>query len=268
MQPGKSTPAVVQTFNVKIVITQFRHPSMNVRADSDEGASHDFRRVGRAAAWSAQTKDTSAIVGSFTKAQKMSPATEIEPHTMSKVPIFHTACELRKDAATTAKGTSPSMQRHPRSEAHVFLNFHAEGEHALKTPERPRHSVRRRLSAQGVADVNPSPEPRQHNGEIDKTRVNHPSSLPVLLAGQDTESGGSGSLRRRGHARVLRYATSRRHNLAISRHGPAHHARKVPLWRMRTRRRASSPSKTRADDPRSTPPRTISPSRLLSRRSR
>jgi hypothetical protein len=108
MQPGKSTPAVVQTFKVKIVIAQFKQPSMKVRADSEEGASHDFRKVGRAAAWSAQTKDTNAIVGSFTKAQKTRPANEIDPHTMSKVPIFHTACELRNDAATTAKGTRPS----------------------------------------------------------------------------------------------------------------------------------------------------------------
>ena len=50
MQPGKSTPAVVQTFNVKIVMAQFREPSMKVLADSLEGASHDLRKVGSAAA--------------------------------------------------------------------------------------------------------------------------------------------------------------------------------------------------------------------------
>lgn len=72
----------------------------------------------------------------------------------------------------------------------MLLNFHSEGEHALKTPERPRHSVRRGLSAQRIADVNPSPESRQRNGEIHETRVNHPSSLPVLLANQINNSGG------------------------------------------------------------------------------
>ena len=118
MQPGKSTPAVVQTFKVKIVIAQFKQPSMKVRADSDEGASHDFRKVGRAAAWSAQTKDTNAIVGSFTKAQKTRPANEIDPHTMSKVPIFHTACELRNDAPPRQRerdrASASSTKRDPR----------------------------------------------------------------------------------------------------------------------------------------------------------
>jgi acyl-CoA thioesterase II len=60
----------------------------------------------------------------------------------------------------------------------VLLDFHSEGQHTLEAPKRPRHSIRRRLSAQGVANVDPSPKPGQHDGEIHEARVNHLSSLP------------------------------------------------------------------------------------------
>ena len=49
MQPGKSTPAEVKTFNVSTVMAQFKNPMKNATGDSVLGASHDFRSVGSAA---------------------------------------------------------------------------------------------------------------------------------------------------------------------------------------------------------------------------
>src|ERR1700691_130213 len=90
-QPGKRTPAVVMTFSVSTVMMQFTHPMTNTRDASVDGASHDLRSVGSPATWSAQTKDTSATVGSLANAQNTSPASAMAPHTTSKAPIFHTA---------------------------------------------------------------------------------------------------------------------------------------------------------------------------------
>jgi mitochondrial fission protein ELM1 len=106
---GKSAPAVVNAVNVKRVIVQLRAPKMKTRGDSVDGASHDLRMVGSPAIWSAQTKETKAIVGSLTNIQKARPANEMAPHTMSKGPSRHTLWGFRNETINTAQGTKPSI---------------------------------------------------------------------------------------------------------------------------------------------------------------
>jgi hypothetical protein len=107
--PGKSAPAVVMTFSVKIVMVQLKAPKMKTRGDSVDGASHDLRSVGSPATWSAQTKEINAIVGSFTKAQNARPAKETMPQTTSKGPSRQTLWGFLNETMTTAHGTKPSI---------------------------------------------------------------------------------------------------------------------------------------------------------------
>lgn len=61
----------------------------------------------------------------------------------------------------------------------MLLDLNDEGEHPFETPERPRHAMGLRHSAQRVADVAVTANRGEREREIDEAGINHPSSLPV-----------------------------------------------------------------------------------------
>ena len=61
----------------------------------------------------------------------------------------------------------------------MLLDLDAEREDALDAPERPRHSIRRRVAAQRVADIAVGTDERECRGQEDEAWIDHRTSLPV-----------------------------------------------------------------------------------------
>ena len=116
------------------------------------------------------------------------------------------------------EGNEAEHQGHERRETDVLLKLYAKRQNALETPQGPGDAIRRRDAPPRIAHVRRPTNAGQQHRQVNKPRVNHGTSLPVLAINDLARAVGvapSGSLTRRGHHRVSGSAPSRRVHLAL-----------------------------------------------------